>query len=166
MPSLQAYTYRMPAGFAGDMQRIEQATIETQIIDPTNPPTAFGVPVKLVNGKIQPIGAGDTAAAVYGINIRAYPLQGVVNDPLATATPPVAGTTDINLRGYQNVALNGTTAATKGGVVYIRIAAAAAGKPIGGFEAAADSTNTIVMPNAIFTGPADAYGISEIAYNI
>ncbi|KVL18657.1 hypothetical protein [Burkholderia cepacia] len=168
MPSLQAYQYRMPAGFAGDLQRAEVATIETQLIDPAAPPTAFGVPVKMVNGKIQPINnAADTAALVYGVNLRAYPIQGNGNDPLGTSTPPTSGPTDILKRGYFNAALSGTAPATKNGTVYVRVAAAAAGKPLGGFEAAADGTNTVAMPaNWYFTGPADAYGIVEIAVNI
>ncbi|UKV75152.1 hypothetical protein FOC29_27995 [Burkholderia vietnamiensis] len=168
MPSLQAYQFRMPAGFAGDLQRAEVATIETQLIDPAAPPTAFGVPVKMVNGKIQPINnAADTAALVYGVNLRAYPIQGNGTDPLGTSTPPTSGVTDILKRGYENVALGGTAPATKNGTVYVRVAAAAAGKPLGGFEAAADGANTVAMPaNWYFTGPADAYGIVEIAVNI
>ncbi|AIT19831.1 putative bacteriophage protein [Burkholderia thailandensis E254] len=168
MPSLQAYQYRMPAGFAGDLQRAEVATIETQLIDPAAPPTAFGVPVKMVNGKIQPINnAADTADTVYGVNLRAYPIQGNGTDPLGTSTPPTSGPTDILKRGYVDVVLGGTAPATKNGTVYVRVAAAAAGKPLGGFEAAADGTNTVAMPaNWYFTGPADSYGIAEIAVNI
>ena len=169
MPSLKAYQYRMPAGVAGDLQRAEIATIETQIIDDTAPPTVFGVAVKMVNGKIQPINAAtDTADMVYGINLRSYPQQSVVNDPLGTATPPKSGPTEILRRGYVSVALGGTAAAAKNGTVYVRVAGAAAGKPLGGFEAAADATpaNTIALTNVVFTGPADAYGITEIAYKI
>ncbi|WP_322090004.1 hypothetical protein [Burkholderia cenocepacia] len=168
MPSLQAYTFRMPAGFAGDLQRAEVATIEPQQIDSAAPPTVFGVAVKLVNGKIQPINnAADTAALVYGVNLRPYPIQGNGTDPLGTSTPPTSGVTDVLKRGYVNVALGGTTAATKGGTVYVRVAAAAAGKPLGGFEAAADGTNTVAMPASwYFTGPGDTYGITEIAVNI
>ncbi|WP_175974632.1 hypothetical protein [Burkholderia sp. BCC1047] len=168
MPSLQAYTFRMPAGFAGDLQRAEVATIEPQQIDSAAPPTVFGVAVKLVNGKIQPINnAADTAALVYGVNLRPYPIQGNGTDPLGTSTPPTSGVTDVLKRGYVNVALGGTTPATKGGTVYVRVAAAAAGKPLGGFEAAADGTNTVAMPASwYFTGPGDTYGITEIAVNI
>ncbi|MDN7558801.1 structural cement protein Gp24 [Burkholderia orbicola] len=168
MPSLQAYTFRMPAGFAGDLQRAEVATIEPQQIDSAAPPTVFGVAVKLVNGKIQPINnAADTAALVYGVNLRPYPIQGNGTDPLGTSTPPTSGMTDVLKRGYVNIALGGTTAATKGGTVYVRVAAAAAGKPLGGFEAAADGTNTVAMPASwYFTGPGDTYGITEIAVNI
>ncbi|MBJ9669047.1 hypothetical protein I5693_15985 [Burkholderia cenocepacia] len=168
MPSLQAYTFRMPAGFAGDLQRAEVATIEPQQIDSAAPPTVFGVAVKLVNGKIQPINnAADTAALVYGVNLRPYPIQGNGTDPLGISTPPASGVTDVLKRGYVNVALGGTTPATKGGTVYLRVAAAAAGKPLGGFEAAADGTNTVAMPASwYFTGPGDTYGITEIAVNI
>ncbi|MBN3848632.1 hypothetical protein G3N58_17645 [Paraburkholderia sp. Ac-20342] len=165
--SYQAYTYRMPAGFAGDLQRAEVATIETQLIDPSAPPAAFGVAVKLVNGKIQPINnSADTAALVYGINIRAYPIQGNGTDPLGTSTPPTSGVQDILKRGYINVQLNGTTAAAKNGAVYVRVANASGGKPIGGFEAASDTTNTVLLTNAYFTGPADTNSITEIAFNI
>lgn len=167
MPSLQAYTYRMPAGFAGDLQRAEVATIETQLIDSAAPPTVFGVPVKMVSGKIQPINtAADVAASVYGFNIRAYPMQTNGADALGTATPPTSGPTDILKRGYINVSLGGTADAAKNGTVYVRVAAAAAGKPLGGVEAAADGTNTIAMTNAYFNGPKDAYGIVEVAFNI
>lgn len=168
MPSLQAYQFRMPAGFAGDLQRAEVATIETQQIDSAAPPTAYGVPVKLVSGKIQPINSGsDTAAAVIGVNLRPYPIQTNGTDALGTSTPPTSGVTDILKRGYVMVSLGGTTAAAKGGTVYVRVASASAGKPLGGFEAAADSTNTVAMPASwYFTGPADAYGITEIAVNI
>ena len=166
MPAINVFQFRMPAGFAGDLQRAEVATIEAQTIDPAAPPTAFGLPVKLVSGKIQPVGAGDAATAVYGINLRAYPIQGNGTDPLGTSTPPVSGVTDVLKRGYVMVNLGGTVDAAKGGAVYIRVAAAASGKPIGGFEAAADSTNTIVVAGAYFTGPKDAYGVTEVAFNI
>jgi hypothetical protein len=168
MPSLQAYQFRMPAGFAGDLKRAEVATIETQQIDSATPPTVFGVPVKLVAGKVQPINnSADTAALVYGINLRAYPIQGNGSDPLGTSTPPTSGVTDILKRGYVNVLLGGSTAAAKGGLVYVRVATPSVGKPLGGFEAASDSTNTVVLPSSCyFTGPADAYGITEVAFNI
>ncbi|CAN0620494.1 conserved protein of unknown function [Burkholderia multivorans] len=168
MPSLQAYQFRMPAGFAGDLQRAEAATVEPQLIDSSAPPAAFGVAVKIVNGKVQPINnAADVAASVYGVNLRAYPIQGNGTDPLGTSTPPTSGVTDVLKRGYVSIALGGTAAAAKDGTVYVRVAAVAAGKPLGGFEAAADGANTVAMPaNWYFTGPADAYGITEIAVNI
>jgi len=140
MPSYQAYTFRMPAGFAGDLQRAEVATIESQQIDSNTPPNAFGVPVKLVGGKLQPIAAGDAASVVYGFYLRPYPIQGNGTDPLGTSTPPTSGNGDVLRRGYSNVQLNGTTAAAKNGPVYMRVGNASTGKPIGGIEAAAENT--------------------------
>lgn len=160
-----AYTYRLPAGIPGTVHRIEAATIEPNEIDPTTPPTVFGAAVKLVSGRIQPLASGDAGTLMYGISVRDFPGM-ASQDPLGTSTPPTRGSISVLKRGYINVLLGGATAATKGGAVYVRVAAAAAGKPIGGFEAAADSTNTYALPGAYFMGPADAYGNTEIAYNI
>lgn len=252
MPSLLAYQFRMPAGFAGDLMRADMgATIESQQIDSNTPPTAFGVPIKLVNGKVQPIAANDPASVIYGFNLRAYPIQGNGTDPLGVATPPTSGLTDILKRGYLMVALNGAAAAAKNAPAYVRVGNASAGKPIGGVEAAAENTiasaayagntgngtlgtlsalaaaqpgaynvvfasatkfevydpsgkfvavgttgvafsnqvqftitaggtafvagdgftvtvtaNTVQIPGATFTGPADAYGVTEVAVNL
>lgn len=148
MPSYQSFQFRMPAGFAGDLQRAEVATVETQLIDAATPPTAFGVPIKLVAGKVQPIAAADPASAVYGFNLRAYPIQGNGTDPVGTSTPPISGVTDVLKRGYVMVALNGATAAAKNGAVYVRVGNASAGKPIGGIEAGADNA----IASAAFAG--------------
>jgi len=110
--------------------------------------------------------ATDTPEIVYGINLRAVPQQASVNDPLGTATPPSSGPTDILKRGYVDVQLNGPAAATKDGAVFVRIANATPDKPVGGFEAAADGTNTFQLTNAYFTGQADAYGVTEVALKI
>jgi hypothetical protein len=48
----------------------------------------------------------------------------------------------------------------------VRVATAGAGKPIGGIEAAADSTNTIAITGATFMNAGDANGNVEIAFNI
>ena len=53
-----------------------------------------------------------------------------------------------------------------GGAVYVRVATPAAGKPIGGIEAAADGANTIAVTGATFMNAGDANGNVEIAYNI
>jgi len=143
MPSLQAYTFRMPAGFAGDLQRAEIATIEPQLINSAAPPLSFGVAIKLVGGLVTPINAStDTSANVYGVNLRPYPIQGNGTDPLGTSTPPTSGVTDILRRGYVDVVLNGTTSAAKGGTVYVRVANVSSGKPLGGFEAASELVGT------------------------
>lgn len=163
-----AFLYRMPAGIPGAVTRSEVATVEARVIDASNPPTAFGVAVAIdaTTSGIRPMGTGDTASLVYGVYVRPYPLQGNGTDGLGTSTPPTSGIANVLKRGYITVQLNGTTAAALNGAVYVRIANASTGKPIGGFEAASDTTNTIQLTNAVFTGPADANGNVELAFNL
>ncbi|CAN0620527.1 conserved protein of unknown function [Burkholderia multivorans] len=159
-----AIMFRMPSGIPGDVTRPSQSTIEPVPLDPTNPFPAYGLFGKIVNGKFVPVGAGDVAASVYGLLVRAYPTQSS-QDPLGTSTPPTKGIGDALRRGYQTVQLNAGVAAFDG-QVYVRVAAAAAGKPIGGIEAAADGMNTIAITGATFMAAADASGNVEIAFNI
>lgn len=162
---MTAFTYRMSSGVPGDITRQEGLTIEAQTINTSTPPTIYGNPVKLADGKISTIESGDSIGDVYGLLVRPFPTNSS-SDGLGTSTPPTSGIGNVLKRGYLNVKLNGTTPAAKGGTVYVRLANASSGKPIGGFEAADDSTNTDVLPNAYFTGPADSSGNTEIAFNI
>jgi len=166
-----AFLFRMPSGIPGAVNRNEMSTIEAQIVLSTNPPTAYGVVVVMdaATNKIRPFIGTDTAASVYGINVRPYPTQSSAsqNEPLGTAVPPTSGITNILKRGYISVLLGGVTAAAKNGVVFVRIALPVAGKPLGGFEAVADGVNTIALsPGTYFMGPSDAQGNTEIAFNI
>ena len=164
------FLFRMPAGIPGAVNRASTATVETQLLDTTNPPAVYGVPgaIDATSKAFRAIQGGDVSASIYGLYVRPYPTGAAAqNCPLGSVVPtPTSGMANVLKRGYLNVQLNGATAAAKGGTVYVRVANAAAGKPIGGIEAAADSTNTIVMANAYFTGPADANAITEIAYNL
>lgn len=171
-----AILFRMNAGIAGTVTRIETAVFEPQLLDPANPVPSFGVPVKLgSNGRIQPITTGDAATAIYGFMPRPYPGMATtynISDSLGQGTPPPAGSIfgsvawSVLRRGYIQVLLGGAAAAVKNAPLFVRVAAAATGKPIGGIEAAADSTNTIQVANAGFVGPADAAGNTEIWFNI
>ncbi|MDR3488803.1 MAG: hypothetical protein P4M05_28360 [Bradyrhizobium sp.] len=168
---MASFLYRMPAGIPGQVTRLEQSTIETQAFDPAVPFPAYGVAMKTgANGKMQPIAVGDTASLVEGILVRPYPTTGAPSQTsvIGGAVPAPAGICNRLKRGYIMVQLNGAAAATKDGPVYIRVGAPATGKPIGGFEAAADATpaNTILLTNAVFTGPADAQGNTELAFNL
>lgn len=158
--------YRMPYGIPGDVTRAAQATIETQILNSALPFAGFGLFGKIASGKFVPVTTGDAASAVYGLLVRPYPTQGAnASDPLGTSVPKTTGAADVFRRGYANVKVNAGTAAV-GGTVYIRVAAAAAGKPIGGIEAVADGGNTIAVTNCTFMGDADASGNVEIGYKI
>lgn len=155
------FLYRMPSGIPGDVSRKSQSTIEAHPI--TGSFAAYGLFGKLdTNGNFAPLGSSDTA--VYGLLVRAYPVQSTTNAQ-GPATPPTSGIQDVLRRGYMTVSCNAGTA-KKNGTVYVRVANAAAGKPIGGIEAVADITNTIALTNAIFMHDADAAGNVEISYNI
>jgi hypothetical protein len=163
-----AFQFRMPAGIPGDLSRPATATVEAQILDATYYPTVFGVPgtIDSTSLKFRKIKAGDTASSVTGLYVRPYPMTGNGTDGLGTSTPPVSGIANVLKRGYMTVQLNGATASAKNGVVYVRTVANGGNTIIGGIEAAADSTNTFVLANAYFTGPADSGGNVEIAYNL
>lgn len=164
-----SFLTRMPAGIPGAISRNQMAQVEPQQFDPDHVFIAYGRAVKLSASElIQPIGAGDTAADVYGVLVRPYPLQITSNSDqaLGAGTPPTSGINDVIVAGYISVQLYGATAAKRGGQVYIRIANAGAGEVVGGFEAAADGGDTITPNGWTFMGPADADGMTEIRINV
>jgi len=166
---MTAFQYRMPAGIPGDISRDHaQATVEPGLFDASAPFSAYGLPAKLVSGKYQPFAGGEAATALAALVVRPFPISSqVASGGLGTSVPPqTGGLGDFLKRGYMAVQLNGGATVAKGGQAYIRVAAAASGKPIGGIEGAADSTNTIAPAGLVFMGPADANGIVEVAYNI
>lgn len=141
-----SYLYAMPSGIPGQVTRPDSfPTIEQQILDQTSPPTSFGVAVKMVAGKIQPINsAADTVNSIYGVLVRPFPTSGNGTDGLGVATPNKAFPADILKKGYINVLCNnfGGNAPSANSNVYVRTQNAAAGKPLGGFEAALDAAAT------------------------
>lgn len=156
----------MPFGIPGDVTRQSQAKIEAQVFNAAAAFSGYGLFGKIASGKFVPVGSGDTAAAVYGVLVRPYPITGTnASDPLGTSVPPTTGLADVLRSGYINVKNNAGTPAV-GGQVYIRVANAGTGKPIGGIEAAAVTDETIAVTGATFAGAADANGNVEIAYNI
>jgi len=171
---MTAFLLRMPAGIVGEPTRgFANMVIEPQIVTPsgtTGAPTAYGVPMVVDAtagnvGNMRTMVAADTAA--YGVLIRPFPTGGApANSPLGSgSTPPANGPCDIMKSGYVSVLLSGSTAAAKGGQVYIWTAAASGTHIVGGFEATNPSSNGIAYTGAYFTGPADANAITEIAIN-
>lgn len=159
-----AFLYRMPSGIPGDVSRKLESTVESQLFDSAHPFSAYGLFGKLANGKFIPMGAGDTADSVYGLLVRPYPTHSS-QEPLGVATPPTSGVANVMRRGYMSVKNNAGNP-TNGSQVYVRVANAASGKPLGGIEAVADGTNTIAIKGCIFTNAGDANGQIEIAFNI
>ena len=164
---MTAYTYRMPYGIPGDVTRQSIATIEAQMLDPTLPFVGYGLPGKInASAKFSGIVTGDTAPAVYGILVRPFPTQGAnASDALGVSVPKTSGIADVLRRGYINVKCNNGTPVT-GGTVYVRVATPSGQKVIGGIEATSDTTNTIALTNAFFSGAADASGNVEVGFNI
>ena len=145
--------YRMNAGIPGQVNREWAAVTETQLMYTTTPITAYGLPgvIDATSGQFRGVTTGDTAAVVYGFLCRPFPTSsGSVsgNDPLGTSVPPTNGLITVLVSGYIVVYLGGSTAATKGGTVYLRVATPGTNKVIGDVEAASDSTNTITLPRA------------------
>jgi hypothetical protein len=171
-----AFTYRMGAGFAGDVNRTHPASIEPTLIDASAPPTAYGQPV-LVDATTQgvrPFTTGDqsnTVAAGYGITVRPYPFQQSSASnfgaaAIGAATPPVTGIMDTLRAGYIMVNLAAGGAPVKGGAVYVWAVATSGAHVQGGVEAAYSAGNTTQLLNATFNGSPDASGNVEIAFNI
>ena len=161
-----SFLYRMPSGIPGDVTRPSQSTIEPGQIDSGTPPTKYGVFIKLVSGKVQPLAASDTAAVIYGLLARPFPTT-AAQDPIGTATPPTSGLCDPMVRGYMTVALKLGTA-VKGGAVYV-VTTAGGSVAVGDIVTSASPAGggtAVAVSNCIFMGAADASGNVEIRYNI
>jgi hypothetical protein len=174
-----AFTFRMPTGWAGTVNRTHPASIEPMLIDPTATIAAYGLPVLIntANNGARTFVATDvtTPVAAYAIGARPYPIQAATATnygatAYGSATPPPLQPLDGLKSGYilatlQNFAVNNST---KNGAVYVRIAASAGAHVQGGFEAAADNlgTNTVLLSNAYFNGPAGPDGVVEIGFNL
>lgn len=133
-----AYVYRAPSGIAGSVTRPDVTNVESAYMG-TVPPTAFGVPVKMVSGKINAFEAGDTASKFYGILTRVAPsIAGDTAQTLASGTPNPVAMQGVAVRGYVNVVCKIGTP-VRGNSAYVRLVAAT-GKAIGDIEATADVT--------------------------
>lgn len=147
-------------GYAGSYSRQPDTIIDSH---PATGPIAFGQGVVYgENGSVAVPGESATAAQFVGVACRevksatSYLDQNVGSYVQFDAVPVIK-------RGCVNVICqNGTPALD--GAVYLRVKANAS-KPdavVGGFEAAADGTNTVALANVKWKGAADANGVAEI----
>ena len=169
----QAYTTRMPAGFVGQISRdINGQVVEAELLDTTNTPASYGVPVKTTSSKIRGFVAGDTAAQITGFLVRGYPVQGSLTSPVYTygSPTPVGGNLGARMRrGYFfGTCAYGTPAVD--GVVYVRVTASGgvrSGGAVGDLEATSDSVYNSAVTGARWTGSLSSDGTTaEIAYNM
>lgn len=172
----QAIQFRMPAGFAGDVNRTHPAWIEPASLDPTNPPTFTGQAcvIDATSHLLRTVLAADTALTdIYGFLVRSFPTQQKSSTNFGAATignsgAPGIGKADVLRSGYIMVALNNFAAApsAKGGRVWIWIAASITNHVQGGVEAGATGGSTIELDiKASFNGAPDANGNVEVIYN-
>lgn len=165
-----AYLFRMDTGYAGDMSR-EPAPgdIVNEVLDPTVDWSTYGFGMPIVysaTGTVTPVSSSTTVGQLKGLLVRTFPGRAVSNTGLAAYPQINGGAVDVARRGFMSVALRGAAVPVKGAPVYVRIANAGAGQVIGGFEAASDGANTLVLPNSQFEGPAGADGVTEISFNV
>lgn len=169
------FQFRMPAGFAGDVNRTHPCNIEPALIDVNAPPLLYGQPVigDATTQGVRPFVAGDvtTPVVAWGATVRPNPQQ---SNPSASfgapssiggEIPPTSGVIDILKSGYIMAKVVGSP--VKFGQVYVWIAVASGAHVQGGLEAAAGTpgTNTALLTGWFFNGGADTNGIAEIVVN-
>lgn len=165
-----AIKYRMDGGHAGEVNRTHPASIEAVVQHASTPVLGygFGCVVDTAVGTIRQLAAGDAAVTlIWGITVRPYPQQQYTDvvgwgaGAFGNITPPGAGNIiDVITDGYIMVPTFG--AAQKGLPAFVRCQNAAAGQPIGGFEAADDGANCMNITNVFFNSGKDANGIAEV----
>jgi hypothetical protein len=163
-----AFTYRMGAGFAGDINRTHPFDCVAERQDVSDPITAYGngCLMDTVNGTVRAVIAADQSDSVginlYGALVRPFPTQQAnTTQGLGNTAPPIApAILDVLTEGFIMVKVNGTP--TKKGPVYIWTSASTGAHVVGGYEAAADAGDTVRVVNAYFNGPPDAAGVVEM----
>lgn len=153
---------KMGMGYPGGQSRQADAIIQNRIADGT---IKFGHAVKLTSaGKWKEVATGDAATAVMGVAVREV-VQANTFDPQSNPDYVDMAPCDVMTRGNCIVKCQRGTP-TPGAAVYVRITANAsyATAEVGGFEASADSTNTVQVTNMVWTtGVVDANGNCEIS---
>jgi hypothetical protein len=164
-----AFTYRMGAGFPGDVNRTHPASILPGLFNVANPVRLYGDPVLITGVGYRGFIAGDTTTptTIAGIAVRPYPTQqttGGMSASLGAAVPPAGGVGDVLNEGFIIARSNdfATNPPVKGGAVYVWFAASSGVHVQGGFETVATGGSTALISNARYNGPPDANGICEI----
>lgn len=175
--SNSAFLYRMPAGFAGDINRTHPFEVEAELIDAAAPPLFYGIAVLIdaTTQGVRPFAAGDTGVTVAeGLTVRPFPAQAPAGSTdaqqgIASAAPPISGVLDVMRNGLMTVKINtGQTAPVKGGAVYVWCAATAGNNVQSQFGTAASGGNTAALDVNRYTwnGGMDANNIAEIRWNV
>lgn len=170
-----AFLYRMSAGFLGEVNRSHPASIEPAVNNATNPVQFPGYPgvVDSATNSIRRLAPGDTAlTTLFGFAVRAFPTQAASTSgaygqtDFNEASLPVGQPIDFLRSGYILAPLSAGTA-TKGGAVFVWVAATSGPNVQGSLRTTASAGNTAALDPARyqFNGPADANGVVEIVVN-
>ncbi|MCL6442062.1 MAG: hypothetical protein K6T83_01125 [Alicyclobacillus sp.] len=157
-------------GFPGNVSRSADAIIENRAVSASSSPIPFGAAVVLnPDNTYSLFGASNTAAQFAGVAIREVK-QGVnyssyyVGASNTTQSYSPGQPCDVLERGAVTVVCQLGTP-TAGGKVYIRVATNASypNAVIGGFEAQADGTNNVLLPNCQWkTNQIDGNNVAEL----
>lgn len=153
----------MHHGFAGSYARQPDMIVVSRPVG-CKEPLPFGTALMYdANGAVVPMsGSGTTADKFVGVAAREIRSALSFTDQ-NTGAYSQNDAASVFQRGSINVLCqNGTP--KRGGAVYVRIAKNSA-KPtalVGGFEAAADSTNTVQLTGCQWGGAADPNGVAEL----
>lgn len=156
-----AFTYRMGAGFSGDVNRTHPFDIEPCLIDVANPPAFYGQAVVIgANNAVRAIlDTDDALTSIYGVAVRPFPTQqqsGGMSSPFGVQVPPVSGVIDILRLGYVMVQMHGTP--NKGDPLYVWSDPTAGGEVLGQFTTTTTGGSTIgpLTGSSSFNGPPDS----------
>lgn len=154
----------MPFGFAGSYSRQPDMVVDSHPLA-GDAAVAFGQAVVYgTSGTVILVGESTTAADFVGVAAREVKTATNYLDQSAGAYNP-GEVVSVFKRGRINVLCqNGSPAF--GGDVYVRVKLNKSSYPnavVGGFEAAADSSNSVKLTNAKWRGPADANGVAELS---
>lgn len=156
----QSIGLTMPNGFPGTYSRQPDMIVDTHPLG-GSANVAFGAPLVYSGNSVVPFSATGTPAAFAGIASREIKSALSYTDQSGKYQPNEA--VPVFKRGCINVQCNNGTPAMNGNV-YIRTAANAAIPTgvVGGFEATADGSNTVLLTNVKWHGSADSNGVAEI----
>ncbi len=151
----------MTAGFAGSYARQPDMIVNTR---PAGGSAAipFGAPLVYSGTDVVQMGSGATAAQFVGVAGREIKSSLTYLEQSPGQYNPGDPVSVFQRGSIQVYCQRGTP--TLGGAVYVRITANGSYETavVGGFEAEADSSNTVQLTNCQWGGPADANGIAEL----
>ncbi len=151
----------MTAGFAGSYARQPDMIVNTRPAG-GSAPIPFGAPLVYSGTDVVQMGASATAAQFVGVAGQELKSSLTYLEQSQGQYNPGDPVSVFQRGSIQVYCQRGTPAL--GGAVYVRITANGSYETavVGGFEAEADSANTVQLTNAQWGGPPDANGIAEL----